>query len=258
MPAHIQQTYRDGLNEIYAGMIANTMPCTRESGVLQTDGNRPDSLPFGFACGWVDENQVARVIDRRPVSKLNAEINAAATSLVLKSGEFIPGHRHIAVGDYLILGTEWMLVTAAAAAGLTIVRGQYGSTAATHAADSPIFVVGGRTTFAGVAVKDVTIRADNTPGDTFNSGDHVPVGTSGDFVVVCDASVSRGDAVSINVGSTAADYGKFSNASPVHSSRKYIGLPGAVFMTDSQSVTAYSLGSVAQTLAVLRLTTQAA
>lgn len=259
MATSVQDNYRLKVNAFAAGQIADTAPCFRESGRLNTGTidsiDQPDTLPFGFACGWTGENEVARYVRRNPIALLNATINSGATTVVLKAGEFRPGFRHVSVGEYIIIGTEWMLVTGVSASGLTVLRNQYSSGAATHNSDAEIYVPGGSTNFAGVAVKDITLPGRANDDDNYHSNDHVSVGSSGDFVVVCDAAVARGDQVSVNVSGTAADYGKFSNASPVHTSRGHIGIPGAVFMTASVSTTPYS-GGTAQNLAVMRLGTQ--
>ena len=255
MATYVQTDYRRVLNEWAPGQIASGKNVSIDSARFDASGSLPDSVPFGYAVGWTGEQTVARSLARRPWALLKSQITNE-TAVEFKDNEWFPGTMHLAIGEYLIIGDEWMKVNAVRSTGVTVVRASYGSTQATHAADAPIYrATGGLTTFAGVAVKNVALPGTNSPVDTYNANDIVSVGCMGEFIVVCENAVSRGDTVSINIGSTAANYGLFSNKAEVNSSRSYLGVPGAVYMEDSRSITPYS-GSTAMNLAKLRLNSQ--
>ena len=239
MSDHVQIDFKRRISEYAAGQPANAMPSKRETGELVTTGGTPaypDNLPFGFACGWLSENKVARRVTKKAFADLTANINNSVTTvnLTLK-----PGFARPAVGAQFRIGTETFTINAVGANDAYTVAARSGSSAHT-AGDDVTLVHGGPTNFAGVAVRNVALPGDNSPVDTYNDLDLVTVGSEGDWIVVTDKLVAFGDYVSVNVGSTAADYGKFSNTAE---GTNYIGIPGAMF-TWSGTINSVHLASL--------------
>ena len=223
--SHIQTTYRLNLDELAAGQYANAMETKVESGILVTGGTNsyPASLPFGFACGWLEENRCARNIVKNPIATLGADVNAAATTFQL---DLLAGIPRPSVGSTIIIDGDESEITAVATGGNYTVARSSGATSHTSG-DNVTMMNGGSSNFAGVAVRNVALPGNQNPVDTYNDVDHVSIGSEGDFVVVTTGAVSHGDRVSIYVGSTAADYGKFTNHGE---SSDYIGVPDAMFI----------------------------
>ena len=137
MATFVQETeYRRVLNEYAAGQIANAKNVSVDSARFIGSGGTPaypTSIPFGYAVGWVGDQQVARRVERKGWGLLNAGINTSVTTIPVKNAEWDPGLQALAIGEYLIIDDEWMKITAVHASGYTVERAQYSSTAASHA-----------------------------------------------------------------------------------------------------------------------------
>lgn len=251
----IQTSYPRGLEQYRVGQVANTLASKCESGILSTS----TAVPFGRAVRWTGENAVTGGADRALYGLVNANINASVTSVVIKDQR--PGVRDLigtiandVPGDRIVIGSEWMTVTGVSGGRnanqtATIGRGQESTTAASHNAGAVVKLVGREfADFAGVAVRDVTVHAANTPVDTYNQHDIVAVGSAGDFVVeiVASSGIKRGDGVSVYIGSTATNFGMFAKSDD---SPDYVSLGNAVFVSDATT-------AGGKNVAVLRLTQQ--
>ena len=248
MAEFVQESYRLTLDQMAAGQIANAMTAKCESGIFKPESGDAQYIPFGTATQWIADNEVKAGIAYAPIGRLTS---GAGNTGALAVG-FLPGIPHPAVGSVVRVGSEEILVTSSSSTGaVNGTRGYNSTTAATHASNAEVFLLNsGPTTFAGVAVRNVSLPGDNSPVDSYNDKDHVTVGSEGDFVVQTVAAVNDGDRVSVYVGSTAANYGKFTNNA---ADGDHIAIPGAVFKhIDPRS----TVSGTTTFLAVLRLPKQ--
>ena len=167
-------------------------------------------------------------------------MNTSATSASIDNdgnpfGEF-------PAGTHAVIENEIVFVSAATATSLTIVRGQLGSTAASHSNNDPVYLLNGGLNFLGVSVMDERLRA--AAGVTFDTGDLMPVLWRGDIAVIVSAAVVVGDyAVATVTQATGDALGSFSTRTP---GGRHAVIPGATFLTAAAD----------NGIAVLRLTGQ--
>ena len=98
------------------------------------------SRPVGFF--WIQDETGATEVALYAAGVVNnaSNITAAATTIIF-DGATVAQWPTTGTDFYVKIGTEIMRVTSYSATVLTVVRGQLGTTATTHANDDPLFVL---------------------------------------------------------------------------------------------------------------------
>ena len=188
-------------NQFAAGQKASSSACKIKSGRYHDESTNIDHpLKFGYGCGvsgFDGRNSAGgggdgglvfgSGISRDTVFAIGADINTSVTSIAWDNdgaSTDVNVPNLINAGDFVVINTEVMYVTGVGAAAITVVRGQKGTTAASHSNGDSVRNLNGRSNFAGVVLRDLTTggRFNTSEVDAFINGEIVPVMYDGDIV----------------------------------------------------------------------------
>jgi hypothetical protein len=193
-------------------------------------------IPFGRAvmrsrAAAADFRDILLGVGRRQIATSNEALIVAEDALDYDGAVDV-----IRSNSYIVMGTEVMHVTAVTATVLTITRGAYGSVAATHLNNAPIYAFD-RPLFLGVALMNEGLYPDRYSAGVgaYKDGDSVSVVWRGDIAVKVPATVKAGDlpvaaTVASGAGTTAETVGQFSAKTP---DATHVLIPAAHFTRDT-------------------------
>ena len=236
----VQTSYPNEHDALLQGQMADTTTADVDSLLLKGAAD----VPFGMAvCNSAASGAGDRDVDlgvrRVRAARINDNNGIAAGDLTITVDSL--RDTVIRPGTLITIASEVILVSAATATTLTVVRAQMGSTAAGHANNAEIFYLN-ENEFRGIACRDIRLPAQQ---DVYETGDVVSVLWRGDVAVKVSAAVSAGDEV------VAATAGSGSGAALETTGQLSSKLPNA---THTPIAGARFLTSVAaQGLAVVRL-----
>ena len=173
-----------------------------------------------------DYRDILLGVGRRQIASANEAMDTSETGF-----DYDGAVQDIPIG-YIVVDAEIMHVSAISATVLTVERGAYGSTAAAHVNDAPIYAFG-QSLFLGVALMNEGLYPDRYSAGvgSYKAGDTVSVIWRGDIASKVSASVIAGEpvvaaTVASGAGTTVETVGQFSAKGP---DATHVRIPGAHF-----------------------------